>query len=45
MIDRAYGLILAGGKSSRMAGIDKVFVTLAGTSLIARAIARAGTQV
>jgi molybdopterin-guanine dinucleotide biosynthesis protein A len=39
------GLILAGGRSSRMGGRDKAFVPLAGRPLIAHAIARLGRQV
>ena len=39
------GLILAGGRSSRMQGEDKAFITLAGKSLLVRAIQRLAPQV
>ena len=39
------GLILAGGRSSRMQGDDKAFVTLAGKSLLVHAIERLAPQV
>ena len=39
------GIILAGGRSARMGGIDKAFVQLAGRPLIAHAVARLAPQV
>lgn len=39
------GIILAGGRSSRMGGVEKAFVDLAGRPLIARAIERLAPQV
>jgi molybdopterin-guanine dinucleotide biosynthesis protein A len=39
------GLILAGGRSTRMGGRDKAFVTLAGRPLIAHAVSRLKPQV
>jgi len=39
------GLILAGGRSSRMGGINKAFAELGGTTLIARSIDRLRPQV
>lgn len=39
------GVILAGGKSSRMGGGDKCLTTLQGQTLLARVIARARSQV
>ena len=39
------GLILAGGRSARMQGQDKAFVTLAGKSLLVRAIEHLAPQV
>jgi molybdopterin-guanine dinucleotide biosynthesis protein A len=42
---RTIGLILAGGRSSRMGGRDKAFVTLAGRPLIAHVVARLAPQV
>lgn len=38
------GVILAGGRSSRMGGRDKAFVELGGRPLIAHAVERLGTQ-
>ncbi|HEY4265309.1 MAG TPA: molybdenum cofactor guanylyltransferase MobA [Micropepsaceae bacterium] len=38
-------MILAGGRSQRMGGVDKAFLTLGGETLIARTIARAKPQV
>ena len=39
------GVILAGGKSTRMGGSDKALLTLGGQTLLARAAARLGPQV
>ena len=39
------GVILAGGQSRRMGGVDKALIPLGGTTLIERAIARASVQV
>ena len=39
------GVLLAGGRSGRMGGGDKCLRTLGGTTLLGRAIARAGPQV
>lgn len=39
------GFILAGGRSTRMQGVDKAFVVLAGKNLLARAIERLAPQV
>lgn len=39
------GLVLAGGRSSRMGGVDKAFLPFAGRTLIARAIDRLAPQV
>ena len=39
------GVILAGGQGRRMGGVDKALVSLGGTTLIERAIARASVQV
>src|SRR5579859_1621165 len=39
------GLILAGGRATRMGGRDKAEIELAGQTLLARAIARARPQV
>ena len=39
------GLVLAGGRSTRMLGQDKAFILLAGQTLLARAIARLTPQV
>lgn len=39
------GLILAGGQSRRMGGVDKALLKLNGETLIARAVARATPQV
>ncbi|MCR8724921.1 molybdenum cofactor guanylyltransferase MobA [Frigidibacter sp. ROC022] len=40
-----FGLILAGGRGSRMGGADKAFLTLGGSSLLARVIDRFAPQV
>ena len=45
MIADAVGVILAGGQGRRMGGADKALVSLGGTTLIERAIARASVQV
>lgn len=42
---RTGGLILAGGASRRMGGPDKAFLTLAGETLLARAVRSLGPQV
>ena len=42
---KTIGLILAGGRSTRMGGSDKAFVPLAGKTLLARAIERLAPQV
>ncbi|MCC0033440.1 MAG: molybdenum cofactor guanylyltransferase MobA [Brucellaceae bacterium] len=42
---RPAGLILAGGRSSRMGGTDKALLQLGGKSLVARAAARLAPQV
>lgn len=42
---KTIGLVLAGGRSSRMQGNDKAFVTLAGQTLLARLITRLTPQV
>jgi len=39
------GLILAGGRATRMSGRNKAEIELAGQTLLARAIARAKPQV
>ncbi len=39
------GLVLAGGRSSRMHGNDKAFIVLAGQTLLTRVIARLAPQV
>ena len=39
------GLVLAGGRSSRMGGDDKAFIVLAGQTLLTRVIARLAPQV
>ncbi|MCB1333479.1 MAG: molybdenum cofactor guanylyltransferase MobA [Roseivivax sp.] len=39
------GVILAGGKATRMGGSDKALLTLGGQTLLARAAARLGPQV
>lgn len=39
------GLVLAGGRSSRMGGEDKAFIVLAGQTLLTRVIARLAPQV
>jgi molybdopterin-guanine dinucleotide biosynthesis protein A len=44
-MDRILGLVLAGGKSSRMGGGDKCFLDLSGKSLITRVIHRLSPQV
>lgn len=46
MIEREHiaGIVLAGGRSSRMEGPDKTFVTLGGQPLVARAVARLSKQ-
>ena len=43
--ERVAGVILAGGRSSRMGGTDKALLPLAGETLLARAIARLAPQV
>jgi molybdopterin-guanine dinucleotide biosynthesis protein A len=45
LADTICGLILAGGRSSRMAGADKAVATLAGTPLIGHVIERVAPQV
>jgi molybdopterin-guanine dinucleotide biosynthesis protein A len=45
MVTDAVGVILAGGQSRRMGGVDKALIPLGGTTLIERAIARASVQV
>lgn len=45
MVMDAAGVILAGGQSRRMGGVEKALIPLGGTSLIERAIARASVQV
>jgi molybdenum cofactor guanylyltransferase len=42
---KTIGLVLAGGRSSRMHGHDKAFMLLAGQTLLARVIARLAPQV
>ena len=42
---KTIGLVLAGGRSSRMHGNDKAFIVLAGQTLLTRAIARLAPQV
>jgi molybdopterin-guanine dinucleotide biosynthesis protein A len=42
---RIFGLILAGGEGRRMGGTDKALLPMAGTSLLANAIARFAPQV
>src|SRR5262245_51643855 len=44
MMADAVGVILAGGQGRRMGGVDKALVSLGGTTLIERAIARASGQ-
>ncbi|MEZ5720576.1 MAG: molybdenum cofactor guanylyltransferase MobA [Paracoccaceae bacterium] len=39
------GVVLAGGRGSRMGGVDKALVTLGGQPMIAHVIARLGPQV
>ena len=43
--ERVAGVILAGGRSSRMGETDKALLPLAGGTLLARAIARLAPQV
>jgi len=43
--EHVIGLILAGGQSRRMGGVDKALLMLGGETLIARAVARAKPQV
>jgi molybdopterin-guanine dinucleotide biosynthesis protein A len=45
MVTDTVGVILAGGLSRRMGGVDKALIPLGGTTLIDRAIARAAVQV
>ena len=45
MVPDTVGVILAGGQGRRMGGVDKALVSLGGTTLIERAIARASVQV
>ena len=45
MMKDAVGVILAGGQSRRMGGVEKALIPLGGTTLIERAIARASVQV
>ena len=45
MMKDAVGVILAGGQSRRMGGVEKALIPVGGTSLIERAIARASVQV
>lgn len=42
---RIFGVILAGGEGRRLGGADKALLTLAGQTLVARAIDRLGPQV
>jgi molybdopterin-guanine dinucleotide biosynthesis protein A len=42
---KTIGLVLAGGRSTRMGGKDKAFIALAGQTLLARAIAQLAPQV
>ena len=44
-VPRTIGLILAGGRSSRMQGADKALLTLQGKTLLAHAVRRLGPQV
>ncbi len=41
---RVLGAVIAGGRSSRMGGEEKAFLTLAGVSLIERVISRIAPQ-
>ncbi len=43
--ERVAGIVLAGGRSSRMGGADKALLPLAGTQLLAHVIARLAPQV
>jgi len=47
MVDRAsiYGIVLAGGRSSRMGGTNKVTMPLGGVPLVTRAVRRLSPQV
>jgi molybdopterin-guanine dinucleotide biosynthesis protein A len=45
MVTDAVGVILAGGQSRRMGGVEKALIPLGGTTLIGRAVARASVQV
>ena len=45
MVTDAVGVILAGGQSRRMGGVDKALIPLGGMTMIERAIARASVQV
>ncbi|HXT81568.1 MAG TPA: molybdenum cofactor guanylyltransferase [Acetobacteraceae bacterium] len=40
MIDRVAALVLAGGRATRMGGVDKPLLELGGTSMLARIVAR-----
>jgi len=44
-VTKTIGLILAGGRSTRLGGMDKAWVTLAGRPLLAHAVTRLGPQV
>ena len=44
-VPRTIGLILAGGRSSRMQGADKALLTLQGETLLAHVVRRLGPQV